>query len=217
MLKYFYLLILLYSTHAFSQDAYKWKDSEGRIIYGTKPPKTNQSVESFSTRKLSTYSENKVLKSMGKEPKAKPPEFNIEKADPKTRAGFKSINKPDRKERSNVSEVLLKSELPKLSFNDKDQISSCTVIVQNHTDSHAFEISVAFEFPDGTLIPAAGPFELESKSEAEFYIPNELLPLDKKLGQELGDLNQEDNQKNAALPKVILHSLGSTAERKGNR
>lgn len=204
-------LLTLVSSFVAAQDAYKWKDSEGRTVYGSKPPKSGEHVESFTTRKLSTYSENKVLRAMGKEPKTKgaekSPEFNIDAAKNK---GAKSISKQEQKKRAQVTEVLLKSDLPRIEKNPEGLITLCAVMVQNPTEFHAFEISVAFEFPDGALIPAVGPFELEPQSQAEFFIPNELLPLDKKLGTDHGDVPDSEKKSNIALPKVILHSLGSS-------
>ena len=207
----FLIVLLLLSSNAHSQDAYKWKDSKGRTIYGTKPPKTKGQVESFKLRKLSTYSENKVLKRLGKVPeeKEKTPEFNISKKKGSTNKKTRALAVKENSSRSDVSEVMLRSYVPKLKFDDDGLIASCRVDVSNETDREAFEISVAFEFPDGSLVPAAGPFEMAANSIAEFYVPNELLPIAKKLGDNLGDSNADDSTLRQALPKVIIHSLGS--------
>ena len=221
-----FLILFIFEASLLAQEAYKWKDSQGRVVYGTKPPssiKDPDKIESIKLRKLSTYSENRVLKHLGKEPleKVKTPEFNISK---KVENGDKSskslIDQTSRDKgsvsktrtnvtRTNVSEVMLKSEVPVISKNDKGLITACKVEIVNITDKQAFEISVAFEFPDGTLIPATGPFELDAGAKAEFFIPNELLPIEEKLGTDLGDASTGESQKNQALPKVIIHSLGS--------
>ena len=211
------LLFLILVTFAWSnldaQEAYKWKDSSGHTIYGSKPPKNRSDYETFKTRELSSYSENKVLKRMGKSAReAKVVEKEVGnpgewEAKPTTRSIVKKDG-PAKQKFSQVDEVMLKSGEPRLSFDSEGMITSCVVEVSNETDKQVFEISVAFEFPDGSLVPASGPFDLEVGAKADFSIPSELLPLDKVLGSKVGDALEEEGGKEQALPKVIVHSLG---------
>jgi hypothetical protein len=195
------------ATNLYAQDAYKWKDSKGRVIYGAKPPKSNSNYESFKTRGLSTYSEKKVLKGLGQKVDDSNVKTNQNK--PKVSSGARTVSQAVNKPKfQNVDEVMLKSGIPKVTFDNQGMITACEVEVTNSTEKQVFEISVAFELPDGKLIPASGPFDLEKGASAMFFIPNELLPLEAKLGASFGDAMEGEDSKNQALPKVIIHSLG---------
>ena len=84
-------------------------------------------------------------------------------------------------------------------LNEDREVSEVKVLVKNDSPKDAFEVSVAFSYPKGKLIPAKGPFEIASGGSAEFSIPEELLPVP------IDELTEVDGE---LKPKVILHSLG---------
>ena len=46
-------------------ESYSWKDSSGRTIYGTKPPKNARVIEPLQTKPISRYSSKKMLARLG--------------------------------------------------------------------------------------------------------------------------------------------------------
>jgi len=159
------------------QDAYKWKDSSGRTIYGNKAPQSSSNVESFETRELSTYNSSKALSRMG------------------TEEVKKSMPEETTRDIGGAGELELTTNDVEVSKNDEGQIVSVKVKVINNSEKDALDVSVAFKFADGQLVPAEGPFEIKAKGEAEYQIPKELLPVELKAGT-------KDEP-----PKAITHGL----------
>lgn len=173
-----------------AQDAYKWKDSSGRVIYGNKAPKSAPQVEGITTRELSTYSSSKALSRMGTE--------EVKKSMPE--GSYKSVGSKDSgdvtKNIGGAGELSLETKDVEVLKNDEGFITSVKVKVVNPNERDALDVSVAFKFADGQLIPAEGPFELPAKGEGEYKIPAELLPVQLKAGTK------------DELPTAITHGLG---------
>ncbi len=187
----FSLIFLLTSIDVSSaQDAYKWTDKSGRVIYGNKAPKAASSVKGIKTRELSTYSSTKVLKQMGSSlPKKTMPEGTY------TSKGSKATSE-NRSNQLGVGELVLETEEVQVVKAEDGSFSSVKVQVINSNEKDALDVSVAFKFSDGQLIPAEGAFEIPAKEKAEYKIPDELLPV---------ELNANSPDE---LPKAITHGLG---------
>lgn len=188
MKHYFILLALIFCPFlANAQSSYRWLDNEGHIVYGTNPPDTAKNVHSIKTRGLSRYSSDSMLQKMGWKNKL---------------SNKIATNKQSVKSKvSNVAATLEEGEM-KFELNEQKQITLCQVIVINKsTDKEAKEVSIAFEFIDGTLIPAIGPNSIPPNSSAEYNIPQELLPLNLK--NKLGQI--DDNSKGIPKPHTIIY------------
>lgn len=175
------IIVSLIDLPLFAQDAYKWTDKSGRVIYGNKAPKSNSKVTGISTRGLSKYNSDKVLKRMGGVPPVK-----VSKD-----VATKDINK----DISGASETVLETLEVEALQDESGAYTSVKVKVVNPGEKDALDVSVAFKFNDGQLVPAEGPFEISSKGEAEYKIPEELLPVEVKPSQ------------SKEPPKAIVHGF----------
>jgi hypothetical protein len=197
----FFTMISLFSGLALPKqcyaDAYSWIDKNGNRVYGTKPPKGAGSVSTLKTRTLSRYSSTKVLQRMGHNESAVAASNSGS-----TPSGGENSGSPAQSSSgaTDISFVAaeLKAESPKIIVNDDKKIIACTVTVANLNEFTAGEISVAFEFEDGSLIPAVGPSELLSKNSADYAIPEDFLPL---------KLEADAPDPKAQPPKVIVHGF----------
>ncbi len=63
------LLLVLPLTSA-NAEVYSWEDSDGRVHYGTKPPKGSIRKKALAPKTYSTYSSKKLLKGYGIDPDA---------------------------------------------------------------------------------------------------------------------------------------------------
>ena len=59
------LALFFLPSQSLAGDVYSWKDSSGRIIYGSRPPSSAVKKKSLSAKTFSTYSSNKLLKGYG--------------------------------------------------------------------------------------------------------------------------------------------------------
>jgi hypothetical protein len=190
------------SLPLYAQDSYKWVDPSGSVVYGSKPPANARLVTKFKTRELSTYSSNKVLKRADggeveleqlhvqseeegevfeeKKAKAKPPVKN-----------FRTI--------SSDSSTSLVSGKPDLQVDAIGRVVHCSVIIKNESGIGKHDVSIAFKFFDGTLVPASGAFTISPDGEEKYSIPDTLLPL----SLSVGDLPKDEEA--LPLPEVIIH------------
>lgn len=182
-----FILCLTLSFSSSAQDAYKWTDKSGRVIYGNKSPKEGNAT-SIKTRELSKYSSTGVLKHMGSSvPEKTTPDGTYSSKGSKATSEPKSI--------AGAGELILETEEVAVTKDDEGHFTSVKVKVINPNDKDALDVSVAFKFSDGQLVPAEGPFEVPSKESAEYKIPDELLPVELKAGSP------------DELPKAITHGL----------
>ncbi len=199
------LFVLLFCSASVvdAQESYKWKDADGKTVYGSKPPANAKGVERFSTRKLSKYSSNQVLKRA----EGTKEDQHVNVVERKSEKGEifqdKRIGSPvgGNKTRSIVSGQLLhlKPATAVLTLNQLGEITSCEVEVFNEGEVPAQDVSVAFEFFEGTLIPGTGSFVIAPGTKEKYSVPDTLLPL----YFSVGDLPEEE----AAVPspRVIVH------------
>jgi hypothetical protein len=194
-------LVFCSATSTLAEDSYKWKDPDGKTVYGSKPPANAREVQRFSTRKLSRYSSRKVLE------RAESSSDMEEQVDRESGTGEifedRRIAPPVKvnKTRSIVSGQPsdLKPLAPKIKVNQLGEITSCKVEVLNEGELSVQDVSVAFEFFDGTLIPGAGPFVIPPGGKEQYEIPEALLPL----YFSVGDL--PEGEEDIPLPQVIVH------------
>ncbi len=188
------------SLEAKADNAYRWKDSSGRVFYGSRPPKNARSSARIETPRLSRYSADKVLRRLGKEVPTKP------------RARMASSNDSSGATSAGGGQGASATyEAAQLEFGkvlvgrDADQsILSCDVRVKNAGTTKATDVSVAFEFSDGSLVPGVGPLEIEAGEEAAYVVPSELTPLKLRLAEDQIDKMLQE-------PRVVVHGLASQA------
>ncbi len=204
----FSILISCLPSSSSAEDSYKWKDKSGRIVYGNKAPSGAENLDIFKTRGLSKYSATRALKNSGiseeelkrqEELKILSEDNNKDKSEVKSETKTEQIRNNKSGDIKNAEEVILTAEEPRVTLNEEREVREVKVLVKNDSPKDAFEVSVAFSFPKGKLIPAKGPFEIASGTSAEFSIPEELLPIP------IDELIEIEGE---LKPKVILHSLG---------
>jgi hypothetical protein len=181
----FTLLLLAFQSSSLAEDSYSWVDRNGHVFYGSTPPKDAQSVKKVPTKYLSRYSSDKMLKRLG---------WNTSKTS--------HSGKDEKKNSPPALPATLEQGDLRIEFNEQQQVTSCTVPIRNTGTGNAAEISVAFDFSDGTLVPGVGPDSIAANSAADYSIPRELLPLTLHL-----ESGKEQDQ-NAIMPKVIMHGVG---------
>lgn len=171
-------------------DSYSWIDKNGKVVYGTKAPKDARSVNVLKTRKLSRYSTDKALSRM--QHSAAP-------------TATTSQTPTVRDEPKDSELVFLPAELiaspATVTVNEALEVEQGSVQVKNANEFAVKDISVAMEFPDGALIPAIGPAELEAGAIAEFTLPKDFMPL--KLDRE----KLKERQASSIKPIVIVHGF----------
>ena len=161
-----------------ADNAYSWKDSSGRVVFGSRPPRNARGLKKLNTPTLSRYSSDKVLKRLGHTPEKSPWKNTRARMDKKS-----SAPKPHEENLSFIAAELEHGEVS-VQSDEKARITSCVVRVKNIGTNEARDISVAFEFADGSLVPGVGPGTLSANSEGEYSLPQELLPLKLKTNQE---------------------------------
>ena len=182
----FSFLALAASTSGFSSafgESFSWTDSSGRKIYGSKPPKDARNVERLNTKPLSRYSSTKMLARLGTA----------------TQNALNEKAAKTRKSKSKEVPSLLLHDDIELKQDDAGQIISCRVVVQNPSTETYREVNVAFEFIDGTLVPAIGPEVVAAQSSAQYTLPQELLPM--KLQIDSSDLDPNK----PLVSRVMIH------------
>lgn len=174
----------LLSSPAYAQ-SYSWQDSKGRTFYGSKPPANARNVKTLKTPRISRYSSTKVLNRLGwKQNQAAPGES---KPPPPKQKNELPID---------AAPAQLAHDEPVISFDAEKNVTDCKVMVENKGGMVAYELSVAFEFFDGSLIPAVGPGSIEPGGKQEYRIPKDLLPL---------HLTGDPESVEGEVVRVILH------------
>lgn len=181
------VFLLVFHSLGYAEDSYSWTDRNGHVFYGSTPPKDAQSVKKLPTKYLSRYSSDKMLKRLG---------WNTVKTPHPT------TGKEEKKTSRSAQPAALEQADLRIEFNEQHQVTSCVIPVRNTGTTNAVEISVAFDFPDGTLVPGVGPDTIAANSAADYSIPKELLPLTLRAQE-----GKEEDQ-NSFTPKVIIHGVG---------
>lgn len=213
------------ATTSFAQ-TYSWTDSSGNTVYGTTPPKAATDVKQFKTKNLSRYSSNKVLERLGwraslKKPKPVADEsenFNSALKLPVVGSETSSSTIPAQLEHGAISLGFADTGL---SRDVSSSVTKCEVTVSNLGAKLATDVNVAFEFDDGSLIPATGPAQIASGKTETYVVPDGLLPLEiilpevspkpeknsaKNKDSEGIDIEAQQNPP-AIMPKVFMHGI----------
>lgn len=205
-----FLIVAFSATRLSAQDSYSWKEPGGKVVYGSKPPANAREVKKFKTRQISTYSSTKAS---SRSKVGTTDDATINNADKDSHLYVegeqqgevfqdeKSAKISAPKSRSIISGQLvqLKAQLPVLKANLLNEVTFCQVEVINEGEVGAQDVSVAFEFFDGTLIPAAGPFTIPAKGKAIYSIPETLLPLHLAVG------DAPEGEDAIPVPRVVVH------------
>lgn len=195
------LLFVALTSTVFAQ-AYSWTEGD-KTVYGTNPPKSANNVKNLSTRGLSKYSSSKVLNRLGwrgsldsdlKSEDLKDLETGIiQEGD---LPAIENLPLEEQKTENNIpSPAKLESKDMKITLDEVNSkiINRCKVEVSNIGEKTADNVVVAFEFRDGTLIPASGPASIKAGESAAYKIAVDLLPL--KLNFALSRKNPEKSAK----------------------
>ena len=179
-----------------ADSAYQWTDEQGRVFFGSKPPKNATGVAPVKANNYSRYKPSPALTKMRKESRARL--GNVKETDlvvpPKDSFDLKSESP------TSQTALELSVETPVVKVGSQQEIQSCVVTVKNQTPVDVQGIQVSFEFPDGTLIPAAGPARLNTGQASLYIVGTEQLPLKLQAGS-------------GTTPKVIVNTDGETVLR----
>jgi hypothetical protein len=177
-----------------ADSAYKWTDEQGRVFFGSKPPKTASAITSIKARTYSRY-------------KPSPELTKFKKNEGRARLGnIKETNLPlPPKDSFNIkadaptsqTQLELSIDAPTIKVGAHEEIESCSVTVKNKTPIDVEGIQISFEFSDGTLIPANGPARLNIGQAALYAVDSEQLPIKLETGS-------------SPTPKVIVNTDGET-------
>jgi hypothetical protein len=185
----------LLPTPCYAEDAFSWKDAAGRTVYGSKPPKGSQSVKGLKTKALSRYSSDKVLRHLGWSEKQKVNSEGLSESE----IDLSSEQSPTDPVPS-FEPAELQAAAAHVELSETGDIVNCSVEVSNIGTREAIDVSIAFEFADGTLTPGIGPDRISANASAKYAIPPELLPFSVR-----SDLDQ-DPVSAPPVPKVIVNS-----------
>ena len=189
------LILMLCPEHASAEQSFSWKDKQGRIFFGSNPPKGAKEVKKLNTKKLSRYSTKKMLKHLGWEKRAKLAESKS------TTSNSPSVDEWKSDDITTGLSTNLEHNQVEYALDEKSQITSCLVSINNQHPVEISQVSVAFEFPDGTLLPGVGPDTIKASEAVEFRVPDDLLPL--VLEPEVVDQLKSDE----TFPKVISQGI----------
>jgi hypothetical protein len=189
-----FILIIFSASVCIAENAYKWTDDQGRVFFGSKPPKNATGVSAVKAATYSRYKASPALTKL-KKTEGRARLGNIKEADIALpiKDTFEVKNDAPTKE----SQLELSSETPVVKVGAQDEIESCSVTVKNKTPVDVEGVQVSFEFSDGTLVPAVGPARLNVGQGALYSIDTEQLPLKLETGAN-------------TTPKIIINTDGET-------
>lgn len=194
------ILIFIFSVSICHADsAYQWTDEQGRVFFGSKPPKNAFAISTIKARTYSRYKPSpaltKLSKSQGRGRIGDVKEMNLPIP---TKDSFEV--KSDRPTSQTQLELSIDAPVVKVGVvkvGTGEEIESCSVMVKNKTPVDVEGIQISFEFSDGTLVPATGPSRLNIGQAALYAVDSEQLPIMLESGS-------------APKPKVILNTDGET-------
>jgi hypothetical protein len=172
---------------------YRWQNSDGKIVFGSKPPANARDVTTVSGRSFSRYSSKKLITGYGYKSKA---------PDTKTDKQVEVISETQGIDSALPLVAKLSHGQVLHEVNANSEVTKCEVEIQNSGGETADSIRVSFSFADGTLVPADGPAKLKSGEKARFFLPTSRLPI--KLGEEASNVAQgDDTSPTGAAPEVV--------------
>jgi hypothetical protein len=177
------ILCLLIPAVCLADTAFKWTDSQGRIVFGSRPPKDATGVSAVKAKNYSRYSPSPVLaKAFKKEARASLRSSVKEKELPLPPAPPLDSFDIRKEIPTKQTQLELSVDSPQVKIGDSEEITACSVTVKNKTPIDIEGIQVSFEFADGTLLPATGPMRLNIGQAALFSISAEQLPVKLQVG-----------------------------------
>ena len=178
--------------------AYKWTDNQGRIFFGTKPPKSAGEVSIIKARTYSRYKPSPSLAKLTNSGRARL--GRVKEVDlplPPKHSPTKDTFEIKTETPTNQTQVELSVDTPIIKVGAQDEIESCSVTVKNKTSLDVEGVQISFEFADGTLVPAVGPSRLNIGQAALYSVDPAQMPIKLQAGSE-------------NKPKVIVNTDGET-------
>lgn len=158
-------LCLSLGVSAASAESYSWTDKEGNKFYGSNPPRGARNVEKLKGAAFSKYSASKALAPYEKQ--LSRARMVPEKVEPKIADDMAPPLAAPSLEQGKIA----------LDLSPDNKVASCVVDIKNSGDAEATNVTVSFEFVDGTIIQASGPEKISGGSNAEFKVPQKQLPV----------------------------------------
>ena len=184
-------IILGAVSAAGAADVYRWTGPDGKVNFGSNPPKGVKGATALKGPKISRYSSDKALKSLKKSVEdsnialaAQPsvgdkPTYASAKANTKSARASLTADIPGK---SDIQEKnLLKGELLtknlKTDYDTEGRLNGCTVDLTNQSSIPISNFAINFEFPDGTIVPGSGPEVIDPGATVIFELSRAVLPL----------------------------------------
>ncbi|MCC6932969.1 MAG: DUF4124 domain-containing protein [Deltaproteobacteria bacterium] len=195
---FFAVFCFCFVWSAAGDSAYSWKDENGRIHYGNRPPKDAKSISNVHSG-ISRYNAQKLIERVKIRPR-KPAEANSILEQPLAVNGKKTITENDVLQ--NIEQQPVSVEL-----DEKNSIKSCSVAIKNKSAVPINAISVVFSFPDGSKVISIGPNVLRDGEEQKFYVAQKQLPYrlnENFIKKALADNPPPEKKIELLAPKVII-------------
>jgi hypothetical protein len=183
---------VVHPSPALADTAYKWEDSAGRTMFGSNPPPNARNVRKVIGDSFSRYSSDRLIK--GNSGKKVDKAAKIDKKDI-------ALAKP-RPEMPRPAELI--QEGVQLKKGPKNEVTACSVVIENTGQEIARGIQVSFEFPDGTLLQADGPAELQGGERGTFSAPHLPITLASKKDPNSGDPFALNDPRADDKPRVLV-------------
>lgn len=190
---YSFLALLIFALElplgqfAHAETIFRWEDDSGKVSYGTKPPINALKVKEVEDKSFSKYSGVKVLNALNR---ANRKNFSLESVeesipqhptaslDPSSEG---NAMKPNSNKTINPIDAHYNNDLAQenllVEHNTKNQVILCQVIIKNNAGRPRYNVSVAFQFKDGTLVPGEGPEIILPGHAEKFSVPPQFLPI----------------------------------------
>lgn len=155
--------IIVLTPDCKADDVYRWTDSSGGVHYGSKPPKNNSEVARLPQTPLSRYSPERLLEGYGRA---------------NTQDGIQEENLVPQFVPTEIDSPILETGEVLVELDEASTaVTGCEVEVKNTGGGAANDVSVAFEFPHGVVVPTGSKKSIAPKSSVVFAIPSQQLPV----------------------------------------
>ena len=158
-------ICLLLGADLAAAQSYSWTDNQGNKFYGSNPPRGAKNVNKLKGGSFSRYSASKALA---------PYQNQISRAQ---MAPEKSMAKTEDSLGAPLAAPSLEQGKITMDLSPENLVTSCLVDVKNSGQLDATNVTVSFEFVDGTIIQAKGPEKITGGETVQFSIPQTQLPV----------------------------------------
>ncbi|MCB0345631.1 MAG: DUF4124 domain-containing protein [Bdellovibrionales bacterium] len=158
-------ICLLLGADLAAAQSYSWTDNQGNKFYGSNPPRGAKNVNKLKGGSFSRYSASKALA---------PYQNQISRAQ---MAPEKSMAKTEDSLGAPLAAPSLEQGKITMDLSPENLVTSCLVDVKNSGQLDATNVTVSFEFVDGTIIQAKGPEKITGGETVQFSIPKTQLPV----------------------------------------